>query len=410
MKGEKHIIIFGAGKIGRSFIGQLFSRSGYHVTFVDVDRKLIEALNREGRYRVVIRGERDETLWIENVTALYGGDVETVAGAVAGADLIAVSVGKLALGKVLPVIAEGLKLRRKSYGYRPLDIIIAENIRDGAGYVRGKLEQLMGPDYPIDELVGLIETSIGKMVPILTEKDLEEDPLRVFAEPYNTLILDKKGFKNPVPDVAGLAPKEHIKAWVDRKLFVHNFGHAAAAYTGYLYNPGFVYLFEALEVEGIRDFVRRAMLQSGSILLEMYPGEFTMEHIEAHTDDLLSRFESRYLGDTIFRVGCDLNRKLLPDDRIVYPARSGLKRGMDVDLILRVLTFALFFNATDDKGNPFPNDTGFHEKMKNGPEYILTSVCGFLPEKHKEVVEQVSLWYELIRKDPQYVRTMIGMK
>ena len=33
----KQAIIFGAGNIGRGFIGQLYSESGYHVTFVDVD-------------------------------------------------------------------------------------------------------------------------------------------------------------------------------------------------------------------------------------------------------------------------------------------------------------------------------------------------------------------------------------
>ncbi len=407
MGDNKQIAIFGAGKIGRSFIGQLFSRAGYHVTFIDVDKKLIEALNREGRYRVVIRGERDETLWIDHINAVYGGDSGAVARVVAGADLIAVSVGKLALGKVLPLIAKGLIERRKMYGKRPLDIIIAENIRDGAEYIRGELKRLMEPGYPVDELVGLIETSIGKMVPILTEKDLEEDPLRIYAEPYNTLILDKKGFKNPLPDVPGLAPRDNIKAWVDRKLFIHNFGHAAAAYTGFLYNPGFVFLYEALGVKIIRDFVRRAMLQSGAILLKMYPGEFTKEHIEEHTDDLISRFESRYLGDTIFRVGCDLNRKLLPDDRIVYPARSGLERGMNVDLILRVLTFALFFRATDDKGKPFPNDPLFYEKLKNGPDYVLSHVCGFDPVKQKGVFEKVRIWYDRLHKDPSYVRQMI---
>jgi mannitol-1-phosphate 5-dehydrogenase len=407
---DKQIIIFGAGKIGRSFIGQLFGRAGYRVTFIDVDKKIIEAINREGRYRVVIRGERDETIWIEHVRAINGMDVESVAKAVADADLIAVSVGKLALGKVLPVIAEGLKLRRQLHGDRPLDIIIAENIREGAEFVRSILKEKLEPGYPLDDLVGLIETSIGKMVPILTEKDLQEDPLRVFAEPYNTLILDKKGFKNPIPDVPGLAPKDHIRAWVDRKLFIHNFGHAAAAYTGFLYNPDFVYLYEALEVRAIRDFVRHAMLQSGSVLLKMYPGEFTMEHIEEHADDLLSRFESRYLGDTIFRVGCDLNRKLLPDDRIVYPARTGLKLGMEVDLILKVLTFALFFRAVDDKGNPFPNDPDFYEKLKNGPESILTHLCGFHPVEHREVIEKVTVWYNELKKDSKSIRKMIGMK
>lgn len=65
--------------------------------------------------------------------------------------------------------------------------------------------------------VGLIETSIGKMVLIMSEKDIKEDILQDFAESYNTLILDKQAFKNSKPEVAGLAANENIKAWVDRK-------------------------------------------------------------------------------------------------------------------------------------------------------------------------------------------------
>ena len=45
-------------------------------------------------------------------------------------------------------------------------------------------------------LVGLIETSIGKMVPIMTTAEQMKDPLVVYAEPYNTLILDGKGFRD----------------------------------------------------------------------------------------------------------------------------------------------------------------------------------------------------------------------
>ena len=47
-------VMYGAGNIGRGFIGMLFSASGYEVTFVDVAEELIEALNRENTYPVRI--------------------------------------------------------------------------------------------------------------------------------------------------------------------------------------------------------------------------------------------------------------------------------------------------------------------------------------------------------------------
>ena len=36
----KKFVMYGAGNIGRGFIGQTFSKSGYEVVFVDVNREM----------------------------------------------------------------------------------------------------------------------------------------------------------------------------------------------------------------------------------------------------------------------------------------------------------------------------------------------------------------------------------
>ena len=107
----------------------------------------------------------------------------------------------------------------------------------------------------------------------------------VFAEPYNTLILDGKGFKSPIPDVKGLAPKNNIKAWVDRKAFIHNLGHATAAYYGYFHHPDAIYMYEVLDDKSSTIY-KKVMLQSAEILRQIYPGEFTAADLEEHIDDL----------------------------------------------------------------------------------------------------------------------------
>ena len=104
----------------------------------------------------------------------------------------------------------------------------------------------------------------------------EKDILQVYAEPYNTLILDKKAFKNPIPGVAGLAPKDNMKAWVDRKSHIHNLGHAAAAYAGFLAEPDAIYPGRCAEKSGSEEIHPGTMLQSAEILMRKYPGEFTL--------------------------------------------------------------------------------------------------------------------------------------
>jgi mannitol-1-phosphate 5-dehydrogenase len=210
------LVQFGAGNIGRSFLGQLFARAGYEVVFVDIDAALVAALNAQRAYRLIVKhGDRqDETVWVRNVRAVHAGDAERVASEVADADLAATAVGARALAPVLTLLAKGLELRRHRQGDAPLDVILAENLNRAAEMARTCLQMVLPEDYPLDRLVGLVETSIGKMVPLMRQSDLEVDPLWVFAEPYNRLILDKRAFLNPIPEVPGLAPMENMKAYV----------------------------------------------------------------------------------------------------------------------------------------------------------------------------------------------------
>jgi mannitol-1-phosphate 5-dehydrogenase len=384
----KKLLLFGAGKIGRSFIGQLFSAGGFEVVFVDVYKPVIDELNRRRSYSVVIKSETETVIPVKNVRGIFAGDETTVINEICEADILATAVGQNGLPEVFPLLAKGLETRRQKHPDKLLDIIMAENLRNAASFFETELKKVLPSSYPFHQLVGLVETSIGKMVPIMTKKDMEEDPLQVFTEPYNTLILDKKAFKNPIPDIAGLAPKENIQAWVDRKFFIHILGHAAAAYLGFQHNPNFVYLHEALEVPDVFNGVKAAMQQAGSALLKKYPEDFTRKTLDEHIGDLLSRFQNRALGDTIFRVGCDLPRKLGPNDRLVGAIRLAQEMNSPYDKLLYALVCGCRFRATDENGKMHPADEKFSRLYQTGLKNILTRMCGFDPEKDKTLIEE----------------------
>jgi mannitol-1-phosphate 5-dehydrogenase len=151
---DRSILIFGAGKIGRSFIGQLFSQAGYKVIFADVDQELVTELNRRKSYPVVIKGAVEETILVKNVRAVYGKDYNAVIDEIARAELIAISVGKNAIELILPLIASGLEQRYIMSPGRPLDIIVAENMRSAKEFILSRLENLLPVGYPIGKLVG----------------------------------------------------------------------------------------------------------------------------------------------------------------------------------------------------------------------------------------------------------------
>lgn len=349
MMYKKTMIQFGAGNIGRSFIGQLFSRSGYEVVFVDINKELVKELNKKRLYRLVIKRNEfpDEIISIENIRAIDSFDKEAIIREIVDADIIATAVGKHALPQIVPVITQGLQLRYKKRGKNPLDIIIAENLRNAADYLRKELKIYLPQEYPFDELVGLIESSIGKMVPLMKEEDKKRDLVGIYAEPYNTLIVDKKGFKNSLPQVRDLWAVENIKAYVDRKLFIHNLGHSASAYFGYQYDSEMTFIYEALEVPGIYKTVLECMKQSAVALNRAYPKDLTLQDLQNHIDDLLFRFQNKSLGDTIFRVGRDLYRKLDKNERLVGPMLLAQRQGTSCNKIRRAFYAALDFKAKD---------------------------------------------------------------
>lgn len=380
--------MFGAGKIGRSFIGQLFSLGGYEVVFIDINKPVIDELNLRHGYNIVIKGEVESIIPIQNVRGVFVSDVGKVSEEVASARIVAVSVGSTHLNSIIPAIAKGLIKRFEETAALPLDIIIAENMRNASDFMYNELKHLLPEDFQLNDRVGLIETSIGKMVPIIEQKDIDSDILQVFAEPYNTLILDKLAFKNPIPEIEGLAPKDNMKAWVDRKLFIHNLGHSSAAYLGFLTHPTSTYLYEVLADKMLRETVRNTMLQAADILLKKYPKEFTIESLTDHVDDLLSRFENKTLGDTLFRVGCDLQRKLGAEDRLAGAIHLARELRLPYDLILGSLVCALHFRATDEFGNMLLTDQEFITTYKNRIEDMLFTVCRFNKNTDIELIKE----------------------
>ena len=140
------------------------------MVFVDISLPIIDALKKKGKYEVVIKSDIDTSIIVENVRGVDARNVKLVAQEITDASILAVSVGLNALPHIIPLIAEGLKKRYKHNNNSAIDIIIAENMRNAAQYFNEQLSKYLPENYPLNDLTGLVETSIGKMVPIMSEK------------------------------------------------------------------------------------------------------------------------------------------------------------------------------------------------------------------------------------------------
>lgn len=370
----KQAVIFGAGNIGRGFIGQLFSESGYALTFVDVDRPLIEALNAGGAYTIeLVDNESTRRVQVAPVRAIDGQDREAVAQAVAGAQMMATAVGARVLPAIASAIAAGVTHRQRAGSQVPLNCIVCENLKDAARTLRDLVAAQLdeaGQDY-LAAHVGFVDTVIGRMVPPLTAQMREQDPTRIRVEPYQELPVDRRGFVGPVPEIKAMAAHDPFVIYTARKLYIHNCGHAVLAYRGYL--QGYVYGYEALADPQIDAHLWAAWEESIAGLVAHYGVD--ADRLRTHASELHHRFANRALGDTIYRLGRDPIRKLAPNDRLVAPARLAEAAGKTPHALAGAIAAALHFDPPDD-----PLAADLQARLAaDGLDAVLAEVCQIRP-------------------------------
>jgi len=365
---------FGAGNIGRGFLGQLYSQSGWQTVFVDIDARVIEALNGRGRYDIEILGDENYFVHVTNVRAVNGRDVEAVAAEIADADILGTSVGGAVLKAIAPTIAAGLAHRARA-GAGPISILICENLLDAGAVLKGLLLQHADAEtaHYIERNVGFAETVVSRMVPVVPEARRAEDPLYIGVEAYAVLPVDARGFPHGLPDIKGLEFHDNLEAYEERKLFTHNCGHSLCAFYGW--QKRYEYVWQAVTDPEIRGKVTAALDETSAALIARHG--FRPEEQQAHVDDLLARFANRALGDTIARVARDPIRKLGPRDRLVGAARLVLETGGTPENLAAGIRAALDYNNPDD---PVALELAAMRR-KHGIEHILKHVCGLSPDE-----------------------------
>ncbi len=341
----KQAVIIGAGNIGRGFIGQIMSEAGFETCFVDVSEPVVNALNARHEYPLeIVRTGGSKRLTITNVRAVNGNDHDAAQRAIADCDICVTCVGAKAIKFIIPNLAGGIRLRHAETK-RPFNLLICENLMDADKYIHSLLE----PELTADELasVGLVETSVGRMVPIPDPELAKIDPLLVRAEEYGVLPCDRDAFRGEVPEIKNIVPVSPFRFIIERKLYIHNMGHAVCAYLG-MYK-GYTYISEAIADPEIRVIVREAMTESAVALAKRFGMPF--DELIEHTNDLIRRFGNTALGDTCARVGADIPRKLANADRLTGASLSVLEAGGHPAYIASGAAAALAKYIAENGGN-----------------------------------------------------------
>ncbi|PTL73056.1 mannitol-1-phosphate 5-dehydrogenase [Rathayibacter caricis DSM 15933] len=360
---------FGAGNIGRGFVGLILHGAGYEIVFADVNAALIDQLAAADSYEVHEVGEESVTHVVDRFRAINSAsDEEALVREIATADVVTTAVGPNILRFVAPVIAKGLAARAESAPR--LSVMACENAINATRLLQTEVAANLGADEweTLRSRAVFADTAVDRIVP-------NQEPgqgLDVTVESFFEWVIDRTPFEGGEPELPGATYVDDLEPFIERKLFTVNTGHATAAYVGFA--AGAHKLSDALAIPAVHDAVKAALEDTKRLIVAKHG--FSDEEQQAYLEKTLKRFGNPYLTDTVDRVGRQPLRKLSRHERFIGPAAELAERGLVPSGLLTAVGAALRFDVPED-----PQSVELREKLASlSPEEFVADVTGLAPE------------------------------
>lgn len=364
------VLIFGAGKIARGFVGHILWQSDIRFSFIESKTSLVEELNSRRQYTVRLLGEtiREET--VSGFDAYSTDDTDAVARLLAEeATLVFVSVG----GKNLPALASALRVglaRRWARGNAaPLDIVLCENWINPAGVVRDGLYEGASGEFSafLDRGIGVTESVVMRSAIEPDAAALRRDPLAVNVQDYRYWPINGKGLKGTLPPIKSVDLLDDFGGYLDKKFYTYNAANGTVAYLGSL--KGYTYISEAAHDPEILAVLMGVYRETGLALCKKHG--FPMEEQMKFARTSLEKLQNKYLVDYLERNARDPLRKLGPKDRLIGPARLVVEYGGLPSSLATAIAAAIYYTQPSD---PFAEELRRIREEK-GVDFVLDSVC-----------------------------------
>ncbi|MDZ5589185.1 mannitol-1-phosphate 5-dehydrogenase [Enterococcus cecorum] len=333
---------FGAGNIGRGFIGEILEKNGFSIEFVDINETIIDALMSRKGYTIELAEESKQQIQVANVTGINNQkNPEAVVESVATSQIVTTAIGPNILPFIAELIAKGIQKRKANQVTEKLDVIACENMIGGSQFLFEKVKAYLKQedlDY-VNQYVGFPNAAVDRIVPI----QHHEDPLFVSVEPFSEWVVDKTQMKNPELVLSDVEYVDDLEPYIERKLFSVNTGHASVAYTGA--SLGYQTIDEAIADEKVLMTLENVLKETGSLLIAKW--QFDPQVHQAYAQKIVARFKNPYISDAITRVARTPIRKLGYDERFIRPIRELHDRNLSYQQLLTVV--GLIFNYLDEK-------------------------------------------------------------
>jgi len=363
------IVVFGAGATGRGHVGLLAWQAGFETVFIDKNPALVEALTGQGRYTVRLYGQDLQEIVVSGYRTHHALDRAAIADESCDARLILTAVFDQNLPDVAQTIALGISACARARRRTPLNCLACENMMDSSTMLGKHVRQLLSGDDLAwcDEYVGFPDCMISRVVP-----RPEPDPLRIIAEDYNEWTVRAEAFRGQRPAaLSALELVDNQSARLERKLFIHNGGHAICGYAGF--HRGHRYVHEAVADPEVARHVIAALDELGEVVRRRWG--FSAESIDHYKQDLCRRGAVPEMRDEILRVVRDPIRKLSPRERLLAPAALAVEYGLPRQWIVQGIVAALRYRHPQD-----PQSVELSARLsRQGLPKVLEETCGIAP-------------------------------
>ena len=354
---KKEVVLIGAGKIGRGFMGDLFNRAGYKLIFLEYSEDLVKKMNAQGYYTVFM-SDRDSGGSGEMQQYTIGGydayctetERDACVNAIANTNYATMHVYPQACESIGHMIGDAVKQRMAANNEEPLDIFMCVNFQGPAETIHGYAFERLNEEEKafFDKHVGLIETLIQRNGATPTEEMLQIDPICVAVSDNTYWPVDEAAFKGVPPEGIDLTMLDNFQARLVYKVWAGNMTHCAGAFYGK--QRGYEYYYQSALDPYIYKCSYYAKLEANFGISSEY--NVPVEKLDSRGNGKMAPFDPSKVNtqerDSLNRIGADPIRKLRRNDRWIGPALLSMKYGKVPYFLCRGAAMGFYFTNPDD--------------------------------------------------------------